>query len=163
MPGMPVRNDRIARLNEWEAQVETDAGRDEFLQRCSKAKNIDAVCVDMDLPRDRVVAFLAAHAELDKAAKRALESYAHARFSEIVDIADGDSPYIQRDRLKIYARKITAEVYAARTYAPKQETVARGTLVLIADLDRVADALLTRLSPPTTGGRTIEHDEEGEV
>jgi hypothetical protein len=116
-----VQGDRIARLVAWQDAVQTDEGREEFLQKCSKARSVDAVCTEMDLPRDRVVAFLAMHAELDGAAKRALESYAHARMSEIIEIVDRDSPYVQRDRLRMNGRALLAQFYAPRTYAPRQE------------------------------------------
>lgn len=83
-----VKNDRIARLVEWQKFVLTEAGRSEFLQRLEMSGDVDAVCRDMDLPRGQVVAFMAHHAELDDAADRALKRYSHRLVAETLEIAD---------------------------------------------------------------------------
>ena len=98
-----IMNDRIARLVEWQKFVLTEAGRSEFLQRLEMCGDIDDVCRDMDLPRGRVVAFMAHHAELDDAADRALKRYSHRLVAETLDIADKseDAKLMVGTRLKV--------------------------------------------------------------
>lgn len=83
-----VMADRIHRLIEWQKFVLTEKGRDEFLQRLTQCGNIEQVCGDMDLPPTRVLAFLAYYAELNEAAKRAMELYAHTLIAQAGEIAD---------------------------------------------------------------------------
>lgn len=98
-----VKNDRIARLIEWQRFVLTDAGRSEFLQRLELCGDVDMVCRDMDLPRGQVVAFLAHHADLDDAADRALKRYSHRLVADTLEIADesGDAKLMVGTRLKV--------------------------------------------------------------
>lgn len=91
-----ITNDRLARLVEWQESVLTEAGRDEFLQRCARVLHLDEVCRELDLPRDRVLAFLAGHADLNAAARAAMEWYAHHLVAEAKTIADG-APTVVKD------------------------------------------------------------------
>ena len=83
---------------------------------------------------------------------RALEVVAHALVAETIDIADSADYFPQEKRVRIDTRFRHAQHHAPEKYGKRDEPQGPGTVVLVsANLERVADALLERLS-----GRTIE-------
>ncbi len=116
-----VRNDRLARLIGWQRFVLTPEGKSEFLQRLGESGDLDEVCREMDLPRVRVLAFVASQAELSEAAKAVLELKAHqmvAEGLEIVDDREGD-PDASSRRVRADYRLKVAEKWAKGMYGAK--------------------------------------------
>jgi len=105
----PIKNDRIARLIEWQKFVLTDAGRSEFLQRCEEVGDLGEVCRQMDLKSSLVVAFLAMHKELDGRAKRALDWHTNRMVSEAVEIADTPQLGVTRKTKADGSEEVTEE------------------------------------------------------
>lgn len=88
MAGRPIEADRIVRLHEWEVRVQTERGAAEFLTECASSRNLREVAARLNLPTARVVAFLAAHADLSEQAKEAILWYSHQCAAEVVPLAD---------------------------------------------------------------------------
>lgn len=116
---MAVRSDRVARfMTLIEREAET---LEELQQRIAEGESLQTICLAWDVPYMRVLTWLMADAERYQKYLRALEVEAHALIAETVAIADRDSPFTQRDRLKVDTRFRKAQFHAPRMYAPKQE------------------------------------------
>lgn len=124
---MPIQNDRVARFVEMTGEREA-ATLDEMFQRMTtpvsgieggKPEGLPAICAAWDVPYGRVMAWLMADAGRYGVYKRALEVAAHGLVAQVIDIADSDSPYVQRDKLKITTRKWIAEQHASDIYRPR--------------------------------------------
>ncbi len=114
----PVRNDRINRLIEWQRFVLTEGGREEFLQRLGDSGSVREVCLDMDLPESRVMAFLAMQPELKEMATRMMELRSHemaVEGLEIVDDREGDPDAASRRVRSDYRLKL-AEKWNRKDY-----------------------------------------------
>lgn len=120
---------------------ETLASPAEFLQRLNDAGDISEVCRELDIPRSRVVAFLAEHAGLNAMANRALERHADRLVAEGVEIAAGEpvavvdhegrlvrdengepvlvEQSVQRDNLRVKANFQAAAFYKRSRYGEK--------------------------------------------
>jgi hypothetical protein len=107
------------------------------------------VCRAWDVPYGRVLAWLMADELRYSKYKRAIEVAAHALVSQMVGIADGDSPYVQRDRLRIDTRKFIARVHAPSMYADRTEIKHSGEVSFSLALQQIAARRV----------RTIEHDD----
>lgn len=86
--GMPIRADRAARYADWKLEVASDAGREKFLQELAGCGSVAVFAKSRDLPRERVGAFLAEHAELNEQAKEALVAYTNQLAADVIAIAD---------------------------------------------------------------------------
>ena len=144
----PIKNDRIARLIEWQKFVLTDAGRSEFLQRCEEVGDLGEVCRQMDLKSSLVVAFLAMHKELDGRAKRALEWHTHRIVAEAVEITDSPTVLtdpetgetvdssVKRDSLRAKIRIQAAGLWNRRDYGQQTKVTHEHTFDLGEQLRR---------------------------
>lgn len=134
-----VMTDRVARYAQWTR--DTLASPSEFLQMLDQSGDLDEVCRNLDLPRSRVVAFLAEHADLDAMANRALARHADRLVAEGVEIAAGEpvavvdhegklvrdengepvlvEQSVQRDNLRVKANFQAAAFYKRSRYGEK--------------------------------------------
>ena len=152
-----MKSDRMRRLIAWQRLVLTKEGRGEFLARLAASGDIDGVCRDMDLPRGRVMAFLAQHADLDGEAKRLLEMHTHVLAAEAIEIADGGAnaaavdgvmsePDVSRDRLRVEARLKVIEKWNRKGYGPVSKVEHTGAPLVDAGLVGTALGLLERMT-----------------
>jgi hypothetical protein len=88
MAGFPVAADRMARFLDWQREVGTDAGRDQFLQELVVHPDLNGYAKAKNLPAGRITAYLVAHPELGAAAKSAIEWFVHQSAVEVVELAD---------------------------------------------------------------------------
>ena len=168
---MPVRADRVARFLEL---IEHEAETLESLeQRIAEGEGLPAICKSWDVPYARVIGWLMADAKRYEVYCRALEVAAHALVAETVELASGKPRVVRgqdgkpelddegepivaetpvpRSRLEVETRFRVAAAHAPALYGRREELIVPPILVVNASLERVADALLERLS-----GRTIE-------
>lgn len=156
--GRPVRNDRINRLIEWQRFVLTEEGREEFLQRLVGSGDLDEVCREMDLPRGRVLAFVASHVELSEAARGILEMQAHVMATEALEIADEQKaavkedgseydPDVPRDRLRVDTRLKLIEKWNRKAYGKVVEHKHDVTVDLGERLRRAMERAAGRVLP----------------
>src|SRR5437899_3445981 len=128
--GMPIRSDRIARFVEMTTAEREAATLDEMFQRMTsrvpgvegpagRPEGLPAICASWDVPYGRVLTWLMADANRYTVYKRALEVAAHGLMAEVVEIADRDSPYVQRDKLQVATRIKVAEYHAPEIYRPR--------------------------------------------
>jgi hypothetical protein len=159
MAGMPVAADREARFAELKVrEAET---LDEMSQRMSAGEGLPAICSTWNIPYGRVLSWLMADAKRYEVYERALAVAAHALVAEAVPLSDeaarliaegARAPAVSAKALQIETRFRTAQHHAPEKYGRREELVMPPILVVNASLERVADALLERLS-----GRTLEH------
>lgn len=144
--------------------VDGEATLDEIVHRVSTpTENTDGsleppdtlneLCRAWDVPYGRVLEWLMADEIRYSRYKRALEMGAHALVGEIVRISDQASPYVQRDKLRIDARKYIARVHAPELYADRTEIKHSGEVSFSLALQQIAARRV----------RTIEHDEGEEI
>jgi hypothetical protein len=143
-----VMTDRAARFVDLTARE--SAMLEELGQRLSEGEHLPGICKAWDVPYWRVLTWLMADAKRYDVYQRALEVAAHALVSETVGIADGDG-YPQNKRIRIETRFKVAGYHAPEVYGRREEAMPNTVVLVSANLERVADALLERL-----GGRTIE-------
>lgn len=156
-----VLTDRVARLA---ARMNEPAEMlDEIVQRVSTPMELTdgslappdtltEICRAWDVPYGRVLAWLMADEIRYAAYRRALEMGAHALVGDLVRIADQESPYVQRDKLKIETRKYIARVHAPELYADRTEIKHSGEISFSLALQQIAARRLPR---------TIEPEDEG--
>lgn len=144
----PIGNDRIARFVQMTGRE--SATLEELGQRLADGESLAKICAAWDVPHGRMLAWLMADAERYGVYERSLELAAHALVAETVAIADNSAFEAPDKRVRIDTRFRVAQYHAPGRYG-KNENSAPSALVLVADLDRVADMLLGRIS-----GRTIE-------
>jgi hypothetical protein len=158
-----VAVDRAAMLAEL---IAAEGTLEELEQRLAEGETLQAVCLAWNVPRGRILSWLMADAKRYAAYERALEVAAHGFMAETVGIADAveDKDEVPAARLQVDTRFRLAEKHAPEKYGRREEVRVAPILVVNASLERVADALLDRLS-----GRTIEQPrlaeevEEGDV
>lgn len=127
MSGTAIQTDRVARLAERIAPENEAATLDEIFQRMTtraagiegplgRPEGLPAICAAWDVPYGRVLTWLMADEKRYAIYKRALEVAAHGLVAEVIEIADNDSPFIQRDRLRVGTRLKVAEYHAPDMY-----------------------------------------------
>lgn len=127
---MPIRADRLARFVEMTSpECELRTLEEMFQRMTTRAEGIEGkegrpqglpeICAAWDVPYGRMVTWLMADANRYGVYKRALEVAAHGLMAEVVDIADRDSPYVQRDKLQVMTRIKVAEYHAPDIYRPR--------------------------------------------
>lgn len=173
-----VMNDRVARCSQW--MRETLASPTEFLQRLDDAGDLNEVCRELDIPRSRVVAFLAEHAGLNAMANRALERHADRLVAEGVEIAAGEpvavvdhegrpvrdengepvlvEQSVQRDNLRVKANFQAAAFYKRSRYGEKLDVT-----VAVVDIRGALAEARARITerPVIAGVATVEEDDCG--
>ena len=131
MAGMPIMTDRAARYLELTSPEHEAATLEEMFQRMTcrvpgiegkegRPEGLPAICVSWDIPYGRMLTWLMADAARYSVYKRALEVAAHGLMAEVIDIADNDSPYVQRDKLRAGMRLKFAEYHAPDMYRQRQ-------------------------------------------
>jgi hypothetical protein len=127
---MPVQNDRLLRYVEMTAPENEVATLDEMFQRMTcrvpgvegkegRPEGLPGICSTWNVPYGRMLKWLMEDANRFAVYKRALEVAAHGLMAEVIDIADRDSPYVQRDKLQVATRIKVAEFHAPETYRPR--------------------------------------------
>jgi hypothetical protein len=108
-------------------------------------------CRAWDVPYGRVLSWLMDDEIRYAKYKRALEMGAHALVAQMVGIADGNSPYVQRDRLRNDTRKFIARVHAPEMYADRTEIKHSGEISFSLALQQIAARRQPRLIEPDDG------------
>lgn len=85
-----------------------------------RPEGLPAICASWDVPYNRMLTWLMADAARYSVYKRALEVAAHGLVAEVVEIADNESPYVQRDKLRVSTRFKMAEFHAPEIYRQRQ-------------------------------------------
>jgi hypothetical protein len=128
---MPIQNDRLLRYAEMTSPEREGATLEEMFQRMTcrvpgvegkegRPEGLPAICSTWNVPYGRVLTWLMADVNRWAVYKRALEVAAHGLMAEVVDIADRDSPYVQRDKLQVATRIKVAEYHAPDIYRQRQ-------------------------------------------
>lgn len=128
--GMPIQMDRVARFLELTAPEVEAATLEEMFQRMTcrvdgvegvagRPEGLPAICATWNIPYGRMLTWLMADTGRYGVYKKALEVAAHGLMAEVVEIADNDSPYVQRDKLKVTTRIKVAEYHAPDIYRPR--------------------------------------------
>jgi hypothetical protein len=137
--------DRLVRYSEWVSSVETPVGRERFLSECARVGDVGEVCRELDLPRGRVVAFLAQNAEMDQAVNRALKRYGDELVSEAKEVADasGAAGLIVKTNLKIAG-------YYNERYRESVEVKHSGVVTFSAALQQIAERRMKTIGSGST-------------
>lgn len=115
---------------------------DTICERLATGESLRTICKDDAMPDQRTVFRWLADEERElfrQQYARARELQADALFDEILDLADGGTADVQRDRLSVDARKWMAGKLQPRKYGDKVEHQHSGAISIGAALDALPD------------------------
>jgi len=144
---MPIRADRLARFMEMTDVSRETQTLEEMFQRMTAApegvvgmqpEGLPAICEAWGVPYGRVLAWLMAEVKRYSVYERALEVAAHALVAETVAIADNESPFTQRDRLRVQTRFQVARHHASKLYGEQLEVKHSGEITMSMALSQIA-------------------------
>ena len=131
----------------------TDAIADEICERLADGESLRNICLDKKMPaRSTVFRWLSLHPTFSDQYAKAKEAQAELLADEIVGISDGaDSQEndVQRDRLRVDARKWVASKLLAKKYGDKVQTEHSGPdggPIVVGYKSRLADFLNVKKS-----------------
>jgi hypothetical protein len=165
---MPIQNDRLLKFVEMTSAEHEGATLEEMFQRMTcrvdgvagpegRAEGLQAICAAWGVPYGRMLTWLMMDARRYAVYERALEVAAHGLISEVIEIADNESPATQRDRLRVDARFRVAESHARDKYGKRVQMDAPPAALVDAGLVGTAVALLEKLSQGRSArGREID-------
>ena len=147
MSGKPVAADRLARFMEMTDVSRETQTLEEMFQRMTSVpegvvgmqpEGLPAICAAWGVPYGRVLAWLMGEDKRYAMYLRALEIAAHALVGETVAIADNESPFTQRDRLRVQTRFQVARHHASKLYGEQLEIKHSGEITMSMALSQIA-------------------------
>jgi hypothetical protein len=150
------------RHSEFSAEI-----ADLICERIADGESLRAICGDPEMPgKATVFRWLAENATFRDQYARAREAQADGEVDEIVDIADGEDGDgdVQRDRLRVDARKWRAAKMAPKKYGDSSTINHRGAVGVFDPAKHSTDELRTLLAilePAAVSGGDGEGDQGG--